>query len=49
VGDYTLGQLDAYLGAIQTQEKAHQRLAMIAARAGQASVKGFQKMLKEFD
>ncbi|WP_324730972.1 hypothetical protein [Pseudomonas paeninsulae] len=46
--DYSLAQIETYLSAIDQEDRARNRLAMIVARAAQAEGKQFSKILKEF-
>jgi hypothetical protein len=48
VGDYTLPQIETFLTAIDQEDRARQRLALITARAAQADGPQFSKILKEF-
>ena len=45
---YSLPQVEAYLAAIDKQELARNRLALITARAAKAKPDQFKKILKEF-
>lgn len=45
---YGLAQIEVYLSAIDQEERARQRLALITARAARADGKQFAKILKEF-
>ncbi|MCR4508932.1 hypothetical protein NUV66_06410 [Pseudomonas sp. 32.2.56] len=42
-------QIEAYLHAIDQAERERNRTALITARAAQADVKTFKKLLKGFD
>src|SRR5690606_8288787 len=49
VRDYSLGQIEAYLAAIDHEARERHRMALIVARAAQADGKHFKKILRELD
>lgn len=48
ISDYTLPQIEAYLCAVDHEDRARNRVALVVARAAQADSKHFKKILKEF-
>ena len=48
VQEYTLRQIETFLAAIDAEDRAANRVALIAARAANAKPEDFKRLLKEF-
>lgn len=48
VQDYSLRQIETFLAAIDAEDRADNRIALIAARAANAKPEDFKRLLKEF-
>ncbi|WP_445938657.1 hypothetical protein [Pseudomonas sp.] len=46
IGDYTLPQIEAFMAAVDTEERQRDRVSLILARAATAEAKQFQKIVK---
>jgi hypothetical protein len=44
---YSLPQIEAFLGAIDKEDRARNRMALIVARASQCDADQFKKVMKE--
>jgi len=48
VQDYSLRQIETFLVVIDAEDRAANRVALIAARAANAKPEDFKRLLKEF-
>lgn len=48
VQEYTLRQIETFLEAIDAEDRAANRVALIAARAANAKPEDFKRLLKDF-
>jgi hypothetical protein len=48
VRDYNLQQVETFLAAIDKEDRANNRIALIAARAASAKPEDFKRLLKDF-
>ncbi|WP_313284629.1 hypothetical protein [Stutzerimonas kunmingensis] len=46
--DYSLRQIETFLAAIDQEDRAANRVALIAARAANAKPEDFKRLLKDF-
>jgi hypothetical protein len=48
VQDYSLPQIEAFLAAVDAEDRAANRVALIASRAANIKPDDFKRLLKEF-
>lgn len=48
VQEYSLRQIETFLAAIDQEDRASNRVALIAARAANAKPEDFKRLIKEF-